>query len=176
MRANGLPHLGRDLSAIVLVRIAAPHGDFNVCSGTENIVHEGITYQATGTLGSIEALSEKHGTEISRLSLGLHGLPPASFAVFAADKLRGCPCKVLLHVSSGGRTSAIPVFSGQVNQATFSPLPSMSVSITVGGRLALLRKALASRYTDADQQAHFPGDKGLAFVADLEHLTLTWGN
>ena len=50
-----------------------------------------------------------------------------------------------------------------------------TVTLTAESRLRDLERVRTRRYTDADQQSRFPGDKGLEYVPSLQDKQLIWG-
>ena len=52
---------------------------------------------------------------------------------------------------------------------------TVSITITAENRLLDLERANERRYTDADQQIDFPGDKGLSEVNDAAEKEILWG-
>ena len=50
-----------------------------------------------------------------------------------------------------------------------------TISISVESRLVDWERPRVHRYTNADQQIAYPGDKGLEFVAQMVEKELVWG-
>ena len=53
--------------------------------------------------------------------------------------------------------------------------PTATITMKVENRLRDLERARVRRYTDADQQARFPGDSGLEYVLALQEIDIPWG-
>ena len=52
---------------------------------------------------------------------------------------------------------------------------TITVTITAESRFAAWERPVIRRYTDADQQARFPGDRGLEFVSQAAQKEIVWG-
>jgi len=57
-----------------------------------------------------------------------------------------------------------------------SNIKSIITLLTAGKPLARFRaQPDTRRYTDADQQSRFPGDKGLEYVPSMQDKQIVWG-
>lgn len=88
--------------------------------------------------------------------------------------------KILLENGGGAGGVLTPffttVFSGEMDQMNFTIGPeTSSISLEVESRLVDLRNPRLRRYSHADQQAKYSGDKFFEFTARLQNERLEWG-
>ena len=53
--------------------------------------------------------------------------------------------------------------------------PPPPITLLAENRLRDLERLRARNYTDADQQAEYPGDRGFEFVPALQTMSIPWG-
>src|SRR5690606_17159231 len=81
-------------------------------------------------------------------------------------------------MTEGGEIVAdpIPIFAGRMDVMNIDEGSETStIVMSAENQLIDLKRKDDLRYTDAAQQALYPGDRGLEFVAALQDRELIWG-
>lgn len=75
------------------------------------------------------------------------------------------------------RGEPVPVFRGRMDLMPMEDggEDTVTISVTAENRLLDLERSNERRYTNADQQIDFPGDKGLEGVSDAAEKEIMWG-
>jgi len=70
------------------------------------------------------------------------------------------------------------LWAGTMDQVRFrgQGAQKRTVSITAEGLFVRRRRPVRARFSDRDQQARYPGDRGLELVASLANKEVTWPN
>jgi len=50
-----------------------------------------------------------------------------------------------------------------------------TLAVAAENKLVILQRAKEARYTDEDQKARYPDDRGLEFVSGLQDREIVWG-
>ncbi len=103
----------------------------------------------------------------------------ATVAKRQSDLVKGRDCAVfgqLFNENLSLRGDRFHVWSGQLDVMTFKMEGgnTYTVELSAENLWAARRKPAFGYYTDADQQARFPGDLGCQFVASLPGKTIYW--
>lgn len=143
------------------------------------VTYEGNTYVGVGGLGSIGEIAE--GSEIRSygVSLRMSGIPLAYAKQVIAQDGQGRAGRIWLgvldpdsHAASG---QPVLVYQGRIDVTDIELGSAIAVTVTLESRLIDWERARHYLYTDADQQAAFPGDTFLEFVAGVADMEITWG-
>lgn len=143
------------------------------------IEFDGATYVGVGGLGGIGEIGE--GSEIRSygVSLRLSGIPLDYARQVLAQDGQGRPGRIWLGVLDPDSHAAfgqpVLVYQGRIDVTDIELGASIAVTVTLESRLIDWERARHYLYTDADQQAAFPGDLGLEFVAGVADMEITWG-
>jgi len=144
---------------------------FDTGSGVQNFL-------GTGNLGRVGPAQE--GTELQpySLTLALSGVNPAHLSIALGEHYQGRAAKIWLgFLDANHAVIADPVllFHGRMDDMPIILGETAEVAVNVESRLADWERPRISRYTDAEQQQLFPGDRGLEFVSATVEKELVWG-
>lgn len=181
----------RGLSSTVETAIVAPvvplvfFGEFQFASGTVRLwtgrgskSWNSQTWDGLGELLGFAPIDETTEFGAAGLSFTLSGVPSAKVSLALTDNYRGRLCKLWMAVAddSGAILDAYQIFGGRMDVMTIEDTGEVSrITLQAESRLIDLGRARSSRYTNAEQQLRFAGDKGLEFVAKLAEKPLNWG-
>lgn len=135
-------------------------------------------WTGAGDFGGISPVDETTEFGASGLTFTLSGVPSTAVALALADNYRGRPCKLWLAIldEADAVVDAYQIFAGRMDVMTIDDSGDVSrISIQVESRLIDLGRARTRRYTDAEQQLLYPGDRGCEYVAKLAEKPLNWG-
>ncbi|MGP4843304.1 hypothetical protein ACTXGQ_04160 [Marinobacter sp. 1Y8] len=137
----------------------------------------GVEYFGAGNLGSVGPVEEGTDLDPQEFKISVAGISHASLAAVVTERYlnRSARCLVGL-LSDEGQMIGEPLeyFSGLTDEIQVDFGKIGAISITVRDRLADWARPKVERYTNADQQARYPGDKGLEFVSQVADKDIVW--
>jgi hypothetical protein len=143
------------------------------------IFWDGQEWDGVGQLGAIGPIEESIESKSTGLALTLSGVDAENLAKAIGDRYQGRTGRVYIALLDNAyEIIGEPVLSFE------GPMDSMpvkvageTISITVNitdGR-ADWEQPRTVRYTNEDQQARYPGDKGFEFVPQMVEKNIIWG-
>lgn len=183
---------GREVSAAYLVRFDFRDVTKRVWLGFGDLRAGGATWQGTGDLISIDGLEQPAGTSASTTTFTLSGIDEdiVRAAVSASDQIKGRIVRVYLQffetTESAKRDGNIQVgalvggpavvYTGWMDVPTYDAdgVGARSITLTAEGLMADRNRPPFGLYTDGNQKARHPGDRGLEHIAGLESYTVRW--
>ena len=167
------------LNPIILASLAFTT-PVNLWSGYGTITYAGTGYLGIGTLGTISPVEETTDLAARGITMQLSGVPTALIAVALAENYQGKACEIYFGAldSSGVLvTSPIKVFSGRMDVMSINDDgQNATIGMTAENKLVDFRRPREVRYTDEEQKALYPTDKGLEFVNAIQEKEIYWGN
>lgn len=164
------------LAAFVLLDLGFSSGTDYVCTLAHDVIYNGNTYVASMGVLSVASVTETGGS-VQGLQIQIAGAPQANLAIALSERVQGRPITMRLAVldAAGALQVDTNVWSGlmdtmQIDDSGDQPI----VTITAEHMLAVWERARPVRFTDAQQQALYPGDRCCEFVADLAERQIVW--
>ena len=134
-------------------------------------------YTGIGLLGEIGAVEDKTG-DIANLTLSLSGVDTSVIAIALGEQVRGGPLRMRLAVLSADTKTVLdvlPLWSGHMSTMQLAQQKnSATVKITAEHRGVLFNRPRPLRYTDADQQRLYPGDRCLEYIISQSQKEDVW--
>lgn len=161
------------------LNLAFTSGVISLNSSTWDLVWAGITYKGAYGLGSISAIKDGPG-EIQGISLELNGGDPLriALALDPTDEVQGAATTVrtLLLDNSTYAVLDSPVdWLGKCDtMAIGEDKGSASIKVTVESAGVELLRSNVATYSDADQQAAYPGDRAFEYVVSQTDKPVIW--
>lgn len=163
---------------VYLIRLDFDSGTVGWNTGFRNIVLDGVTYYGLGNVTSISAAKEEAGVKASGLTVTISGIDPAIVALLLSEPYINRPAYVhyVLLDEQDQVITGTPVlyFRGSMDSIQGSQGTTASFDISLKSRLADWERPRKSRYSDAEQQKLYPGDKGFEFVGQMEQARIVW--
>ncbi len=182
------------------VKLEFDDGDLCLSTHDGPLSFGGDDYIGAGTIGAISSIDENIELARSSLQMTLRGLPTDIVAIVLAEHYQGRRATTYLgylgsvptwsdisetwesldepweSFSTPGRLIADPVIihRGRMDNASIQQGKTCSVTLNVESRFADWNRSKARRYNNADQQARYPGDRGMEFVEQAV-AGKTWG-
>ncbi len=175
--ANTTALQARVVRAVLLADLEFASGTLNLTNAPFNIVVGGVTYQGVGQFGGTSPVEEGIELQAYNLALQLNGIPTALLAIALGEDYQGRSCTVsLLLLDEGHRPidDAIVLFRGRMDVMRITAGETGTIELTAESRLADWERPRVRRYTNADQQLRFAGDKGLEFVSQMAEKEIIW--
>jgi hypothetical protein len=127
---------------------------------------------------TIEARSSGITLTLSAAAMGEQAGFILEHALAEANSFQGRPVRVWLALLAGDATLlAEPVPLAEMRMDTMAIVDGRDarITLTAEGELGDLDRPRTRRYTNEDQQAEFPGDRGLEYVPSVQELQFKWG-
>lgn len=155
-------------------------GTVRAWSGVGDISWDGKTWSGLGQYGKISPISESQETRAAGVQLELTGVPSELISVMLEQTYQGRAARVweaFFDASDAIIDDPVAVFAGRMDDSSISIGPTEGViTLRVENHLADLERARDFRWTDADQQRLFPGDKALEYIATISEKELSFGS
>lgn len=163
---------------IVFVELAFDSGTVRVTNAAYNQTWNGSTWIGLARLGGIDPIEEGAGVQANAIGLRLSGVPTDMVSIALGEHYQGRRCRIWaapLSASYQVLADPVVVFDGRMDTMAVEMGRTAIITLTAESRLADLERPRVRRYNDADQQAEYPGDKGLEFAEEMVEKELLWG-
>lgn len=183
----------RDASAAVLAELAAaacqPVHLFELvldaatvrnCDAYRDIVFGGNTFIANGHFMAFDAIEESADLTISRVTVQLSGIDQTWVASVLAHTYVDRVLRIykgFLDAAGALIVDPILIFDGRVDAPSIEEDPDSgksSVALSATSQWVDFERRPGRHTNDAEQQFHFPGDRGFEFVARINRQAV-WG-
>ncbi len=149
-------------------------------SGLGELVYDGKTYYGAGTLGKVSTIEETTELRATGASFQLSGIPADLVNKISSYPIQGKKALMYLGFMDANFSTLIMdpvlIFDGRMDTAEIADGgDTASITVTAESRLRDLERLRTRRYTDAEQQGRYPGDKGLEYVPSLQDKQIVWG-
>lgn len=175
--ATNLTEINSDhLHEVVLVKMAFDTPAY-AHSGIGTISYDGNDYLGVGDFGSISNVSESEDLRPNSATLTLSGVDAALITESLDSGNYGDVVTLYIgYRQDDGTLVDDPwVFaSAKLEFMSVQQGDENSVSITIQSDLAVLDQSDGSRFSDEDQERRFTGDRGFAFVSEMNGIQLQW--
>lgn len=139
----------------------------------------GNDWIGVGSFGEISAVEETSELSVKTVTYTLSGIPNEFISIVHEEHYQGRAARLYLgFIDRTTRQLVDTPFildTGRMNVPEISDDATCQVTLTAQSRISLWDRPAIRRYTDADQQKRFPGDKGCAFVNQAAQKELNWG-
>jgi hypothetical protein len=152
------------MALLVEMQLAAP---VYLCTAGVDLVYDGKTWVGIGLLGSMDEISDAIG-DYKPVRFSLSSVPNEVLGLALGEAVKGR--KVVVHLTIHNPTTYAlehvqRLWAGELDQMTVEEgAQSGQVSVTAVHRSSVFARPRPFRYTDADQQARYPGDASLQFL------------
>jgi hypothetical protein len=164
---------------VQLVELQFPSGTVALNTSNWHLDWDSVTYQGAYGLGSVSPIKDSPG-EIQGISFTLSGGDSASIALAldAAGEVQGTPATIRTAILD---TTTLQILDAPIDWA--GTLDTMSIeednnqatiNATAESAAVDLLRGNLSTYSDADQQALFPGDRAFEYVVSQVDQPVVW--
>ncbi len=154
-------------------------GYVRVHTGIGTITWGGYDWLGVGQLGSVDGLEERAELLRKVVTYNLAGVPDDLIAAALDENYLGRSAKVYIGFlnTSTYQLVATPELqdAGLMDTSKAKQGAQCAMAITAESRIASWSRPVERRYTDAEQQAKYPGDKGLEFISQAAQKEIVWG-
>lgn len=156
-----------------------PSGMVRVHSAIGTISWGGYDWLGVGQFGMVDGLTEEAELSRKTVTYTLTGIPNDLIATVLGENYQGRPAKIYIGFFNLTTYQMIAepelLDSGLMDVTVIDEGQECSVSVTAESRIASWSRPNVRRYTDAEQQARYPGDKGLEFISQASQNEIVWG-
>lgn len=165
------------LSLIMLVKLELDTPIY-AHTGVGNLIYEGNTYEGVGNLGNISAVSENLILENQEIDLSLSGINSAYISLLLNENFQGKIATIywgLRNLITNALIAPTVIFKGLISNDNIAAGKNASITLKLSHPFVRWKRSKVSRYTDAEQKALYPTDKGLEFINRLIDQQIIWG-
>ncbi|MFH1806823.1 MAG: hypothetical protein ABID63_18235 [Pseudomonadota bacterium] len=166
------------VSPVLLCRIGSADGDLRCWTGWGTLTWDGHDWVGIGDFGGVSEIEETTNIESTGPTYYMNGLGPDLLGYVQDVMGRGFPAELYVGAFANGALigEPYPAQIGVTDQVEITDDgDSITAAVSTAGDLITLARARVRRYTDADQQAIHPGDRGFEFVEQLQDVEIDWG-
>jgi hypothetical protein len=171
---------GSRLALALLIELDFASGTLRLAttrSDVEDLDSPPNTFTGVGTLGQVEPVESTVG-DIPNLSFTLSGVPTSVIAIALGEQVRGRGAKLyvgLMNPDTEVMEDVVLEWSGVMSTMSISQQGGLAtVRITAEHRGVLFNRPRPLRYTDAEQQRLFPGDRCLEYIVSQSQAQDVW--
>ena len=161
---------------VVLVELDFASGPFRAWTGLGQLHWAGKVFEGVGSIGAVGEVEETVELRAVRLTLALSPVPQEVVDIALAERsFRLRPARLwgaLLDAEGAFVADPFPLWAGLMDTMQVVDGAEPRISLTCESRLVDLERAEVRRYTDADQQAEYPGDRFFEFVPALQEAEI----
>lgn len=163
---------------VLLVEAVFDAGALRLWTGLGELLYDAKTWTGSGDLLRVEPAAEVQAVVSAGASFTLSGVPSDLVALALAEDYQGRPVSMwLAMLDAAGAVTADPVlvFAGRLDVMEIDEAAETAIiQVSAESRLADLERPPGGVYTDEDQKARFPTDRGFEFVATLQDREVIW--
>jgi len=164
---------------VLLVELGFTSGTTRAWSGLGTLTWNGQDWLGVGTLGQVSSVEETLEVRAAGASFELSGVPADLLTHVMTEPLQSRPVKLWLGFMDEDWVvvpEPVLIFRGLMDTVEIRDGgPTATITLLAENRLRDLERLRVRNYTDADQQAAYPGDRGFEFVPALQTMTIPWG-
>jgi hypothetical protein len=157
---------------VILCDLDFASGPFRVWTGLGQLSWAGRVFEGIGNLGVMSDVEETVELRAVRLTLSLSPVPQSVIDIALSERsyrLRSARLWLALLDEAGGFVAdPFPLWAGIMDTMEVVDGAEPRVTLSCESRLVDLERAEVRRYTDADQQAEYPGDRFFEYVPALQ--------
>jgi len=161
---------------VVLVELDFASGPFRAWTGLGQLNWAGKAFEGVGSIGAVGEVEETVELRAVRLTLALSPVPQEVIDIALAERsFRLRPARLwgaLLDAEGAFVADPFPLWAGLMDTMEVTDGAEPRVALTCESRLVDLERAEVRRYTDADQQAEYPGDRFFEYVPALQEAEI----
>jgi len=164
----------------LMVEAEFTSGTLRLCTARSNIEDTDSPpniYYASGLLGAVEEVTDAV-RDVNSLNMTVGGVDPAIIAIALGEQVRGRPLRLyfaLLDPGTHALLDMVQIWSGSISAMNISQQNNLAtIKLTAEHRGALFSRAKPIRYTDADQQRLYPGDRCLEYIVSQSQQSDVW--
>lgn len=165
------------ITAILMARLDFVSGIVAVHSGVGDVTFDGAVYKGIGVLGQVSQVKQSNAVKPYTLRLTLSGVPQELAQTALTEKYQGRDGRLYIGaMDSFAQVVATQLlFRGRMDVMPINLGNPSTIGLDINSRSTDWKRAKNGRYTDADQQARYPGDRFFEYVSQMAEKPIYWG-
>ncbi|WP_062228790.1 hypothetical protein [Aureimonas frigidaquae] len=172
---------GREVTLAALVDFDFPGYRLRTWSGSGVLVVDGVEWHGAGQMGSISAIPFGENDSADKITFTLSGVEPQLVTqVNNSDAVRGRDVTVYgqffdntTHQPLDGKFVIRSMIMDTIGYSASGP-SERTISLTAETIWTARNLASYSYWSDRDQKARYPGDRGCEFIPTLKNKVVAW--
>lgn len=164
---------------VLFAELDFPSAPVRVHNALGTITWGGYEWTGVGSFGTVSGIEEDSVLSKKTTTYTLSGIPNDMISLALNDYAQGRSAKVYLgffdRAAGGLVDDPFLLDQGRLDVPETEEGETVTLTITAESRMSMWERPRARRYTNADQQARFPGDRGLEFVSQAAQKEINWG-
>ena len=163
--------------AAIFVQLDFSAGYTRLCNAGQTLKWNGYDWQGAGRMLALSTAEESDALEAKTIDITLSGVDDALVTLAQTTHYQGRPVDIWLAPLD---ESYVPIadpfafFSGKMDFCTFDLLAS-TITLRCNTWFEDWQRPRMRRYTGADQQAEYSGDRFMEFAESMADMQLVWG-
>lgn len=153
-------------------------GPIYLHDGVGTITWDGNDYGGVGTYGGISGTEEDSEQSASQVTFTLSGIDPSMISIALGEHYQGRDIiSYLGYMNADGQLILDPIieFKGKMDNMNITIGNTATIELRAVDERADWDRPRVGRWNNADQQARYPGDKGLEFAEETNNKEIRWG-
>jgi hypothetical protein len=154
-------------------------GYLRVCNGAHDVTWNGLTWAGWGRVVNRSTIEESGGFSAPQVTLTLGAVDPSIAAIALGEQYRNRPARIwVAPLDVDGTVMADPAGPWLYRMDTM-PMnigETASIAVTLSTIEEQWKRAPGGRVNHQDQQARFPGDRGLEYLDQEAMEQRMWGS
>lgn len=172
---------GETVRAVPLVFMDYASGPVRVWAGFGDLATGGHTWLGLGDLGSISDIEQPINGTAPQVTMTLSGVKPEWLPRVrnAQSEVKGRPCIAYFqHFDDDWQVldGPLAIWFGLMDTISIEAPDAVTRRVELTLEWVFSRRGIApsAYYTDEDQRALYPGDRGLEFVSAMQNKSVNW--
>ena len=148
-------------------------------SGVGTLTFEGHDWLGVGSFGGFGSLEEMSDGTASQMSFSLSGIETSFYEYLIEQPFRNALAELWIGAldETMTRVTAGPsmIYRGRLVAADLTDGDQITIQVTVERSSRDQTRQRVRRYTDAEQQRRYPGDKFFEYQAQMQSVQVLWG-
>ena len=160
----------------MLIEADFDSGSIYLFSGTGKLTVGDTTYLGSGKVLTVDPAQETSALEASNATFQLSGIPEDLISIALNEKFNGRAGSMSLALFDDSNSliaAPVTVFSGRMDTGQLNE-PSQTFILTAENDLISINDIRLRNYTNEDQTADYPDDRGFEFVAAMQNKQIVW--
>jgi hypothetical protein len=164
---------------VLLAKLEFDSGDVLAHSRLGPLTFGGDTYSGVGQFGGVTPAEESSDLSRTTLNLTLSNIPGDMGAIALGEHYQGRTATLYLgYIDPDTQQLAgdpVILYRGRMDTMDVEQGDTFTVTVGIESRFAAWDKPAVRRYNNADQQARYPGDRGMEFAEQSAEKQVVWG-
>lgn len=169
----------QQVSPVAFLKFTLASGDVCLCSADRNITWDGSVYTGAGDLGSISDVSASDTLQAAQVRFSLSGIAANLLSAARSEQYQGRRISLwigFLDVDTWALIAdPVLIWKGIIDQMQITFGETATITLIADNLIALWERPRIRRYSNADQQAAYPGDLGFEFIEQAAEKEIVWG-